>query len=291
VLLAVAFALSIGAVPHTELPARFVGGRVFAMPRVANSDRRLALWVDSDGSGFLRSGIVSKLGLQTTAAGMAYLPKLDERAFPPVTGNHGALPILDDAQVASDPIFAGIDGQLGWSWLDDRIWTIDYTGHHLYQDYSAPPFPDAARVPLVFDSKHRYPQVDLLIDGKSYRAALDTAASIALSQRTMQELGDALPPVRATSFVPHRTLDAWHAAHPEWTYIADAGIAKGVSMIRVPEVRAARVVFRSVWFSTRPDDDVFEGEGVDLKLGPSAFGNCAVTIDYVNESAGFECST
>jgi hypothetical protein len=61
-------------------------------------------------------------------------------------------------------------------------------------------------------------------------------------------------------------------------------------MIRVPAVSAGGVAFRDVWFSTRPNDDVFQGDTVDVKLGPSAFGNCAVTIDYVHEFAGFECS-
>jgi hypothetical protein len=272
------------------LPATFVGGRLFVMPRLADSNRRLALWVDSDGSGFLRSGVVSKLALQTTASHTAYLPNIDERAFPPVTGNHGALPILDDAQVAGDPIFDGIDGQLGWSWLNDRIWTIDYAGHHLYQDYSAPPYRAADRVPLAFDRDRRFPEMDVVIDGKTYRTALDTAASVALSQAAMRTLDDGLPQVRAASFVPQRTLAAWHATHPEWPYLADAGATKGVSMIRVPEVRAARVAFRNVWFSTRPNDDVFEGDAVDLKVGPTAFGDCAVTIDYVHASAGFACA-
>lgn len=290
-LLAVAFSLSLGAVPHTELPATFIGGRVFVMPRVANASRRLVLWLDSDGGGFLRDSLVNELGLETTAVHTAYLPKLNERAFPPPAGNHGALPILDDAQVAGDPIYAGIDGQLGWTWLDDRIWTIDYVGHQLYQDYSTPPYPDADRVPLSFDARHRYPKMDVMIDGRHYDASLDTAASVALSETAIQGLGDVMPGVRATSFVPKRTLDAWHTAHPEWSYMANAGVTKGIWVIRVPEVRAARVVFRGVWFSTRPNDDVFQGDGADLKLGPSAFGNCAVTIDYVHESAGFECST
>lgn len=289
-LLAAAFALSIGHVPHRELPSTFVGGRAFVMPRVANSNRRLALWVDSDGDGFLRGALVAELHLQKTPRHTAYLPLLGETGFPPVTGNHGALPILDDTQVASDPIFNGIDGQLGWTWLADRIWTFDYVGHHLYQDYAAPPYPAADGVALRFDSRHRLPQFDVVIDGKPYRAALDTAASVALSSSARSALADGLPRVRATSFIPRRVLDAWHTAHPEWRYLAHAGVGNGISLIRVPEVTAGRVTFRDVWFSTRPGDDVFQGESVDAKIGPSAFGDCAVTIDYVHESAGFECS-
>jgi hypothetical protein len=289
-LLAVAFAFGLGAVPHRELPATFVAGRVFAMPRV-NSQRRLALWIDSDGSGFVRSSVVAELHLQKTSADTAYLPVLAEPGFPPVTGEHGALPILDDVQVSNDPIFSGIDGQLGWTWLQDRIWTIDYRGKHLYQDYSAPPYPGADRVPLEFGSMGRYPQMQVTIDGAVYRAALDTAATVALSQAAAQRLNDGLPQVRATSFVRKQTLERWHAAHPDWEYIANAGAAGGVALIRVPQVRAAQVTFNGVWFSTRPGDDVFQGDDAGLKIGPSAFSNCAVTLDYVHESAGFECST
>lgn len=287
VLLAAAVSIQLGGVPHTELPSTFDADRAFVMPRVGRSLRRLALWVDTDGSGFLRSGVVTSLKLQTTPSREAYLPPLDERDFPAPTANRGALPVLDDAQIAADPVFSGVDGQLGWTWLADRIWTFDYVGHHIYQDYSAPSIPGGERVPLNFDAKHRYPQVAIVIDGKTYRAALDTAATVALSQQAVQELGDGLPAVRATSFIPHRTLDAWHAAHPDWKYIAAAG--KGVSLIRVPVVRAAPVTFRDVWFSTRPDDDVFADGMVDAKLGPTAFGACVVTIDYVHADAGFSC--
>jgi hypothetical protein len=287
-LLALTFGFAAATVPHVELPSAFSGGRAFVMPRVANSDRRLTLWVDTDGSGFLRSGVVQALHLQTDGK-TAYLPRLNEAAFPPVTGNRGALPVLDDAGVSDDPIFNGLDGQLGWSWLGDRIWTIDYVGHHIYWDRTAPPFRDSNLVPLTFDRSHRYPALDMVIDGKTYRSALDTAATVALSQRTVTLLNDGMPQVRATSFIPKRLLESWHATHPQWQYLPNAGFAPGIAMIRVPEVRANHITFHDVWFSTRPGDDVFQGETVDAKLGPTAFGKCAVTIDYVHDAAAFEC--
>lgn len=287
--LVLALSIAAASVPHAELPSAFSGGRAFVVPRAARSSRRLTFWVDTDGSGFLRSSVVTSLKLQKGGMNTAYLPRFEDAGFPPAAGSGGALPILDDAQVANDPIFSGVDGQLGWSWLSGRIWTIDYVGHRVYLDRTMPQFRDVDLVSLQFDKAHRYPRLDIAIDGKTYLAALDTAATVALSQRTVAELNDGIPQVRATSFIPRRTLDAWHAAHSDWTYIADAGYGKGVSMIRVPEVRAGRVLFRNVWFSTRPDDDVFQGDSVDAKLGPTAFGSCAVTIDYVHDQAVFEC--
>jgi hypothetical protein len=131
-LLALAFSFTASSVPHTELPSFFSGNRALVMPRVVNSTRRLVLWVDSDGSGFLRSKLVDELHLQKstiTVRGqvmqVAYLPPLEENGFPPVTGNHGALPILNDTEVANDPIFNGLDIRVPevhagrWSVMDD----------------------------------------------------------------------------------------------------------------------------------------------------------------------------
>ena len=293
-LFALAFSFGASLVPHVELPATFIGNRAFAMPRVAGSTRRLALWLDSDGSGFLRSGLVESLHLQQAvisqpggSAKAAYLPALDQNGFPPVTGDRGALPILNDAD-ANNPIYAGIDGQLGWSWFTDRIWTIDYVGHHLYRDLTSPPFRSADAVPLTFDRDHRYPRLELSIDGKTYRAALDTAATVALPPRAVALLNDGLPAVRATSFIPQRVLAGWHVAHPDWPYVS-AAAASGNALIRVPVARASRVTFHDVWFSSRPNDDVFRGNPVDIELGPTAYWQCAVTIDYVHDVSAFEC--
>lgn len=289
-LLEVVLALSVNAVPHRELPSTFLHNRVFVRPRVAASNQRLALWVDTDGSGFIRSTVVDKLRLRMGAQHTAYLPPLAENAFPPVMGNGGALPILNDADVSSDPIYSGVDGQLGWTWLAGRIWTIDYIGWHFYQDYDAPPVPNNDRVPLLFDRNNRYPQIIVKVGGIAYRAVIDTAASIAIEGGLPS--GEPQPVnVGATSFIPHATMEAWHKTHPDWLYGSGYRPASGVLMIRVPEITIGSVRFHDVWFSTRPDDDVFNGDSVDAKLGPNAFADCAVTLDYVDRFAGFECAS
>ncbi|MGZ3518750.1 MAG: hypothetical protein ACXVAM_16520 [Vulcanimicrobiaceae bacterium] len=208
-------------------------------------------------------------------------------SFPPVKLDGGRLPILDAGQVRNDPIFAGVDGQLGGSRLSDRICTIDYVAHRLWLDSTAPAAAPADIVPLAFDREHRYPSLEIQIDGQQLHASLDTAATVALSETAMRTLADELPNVRATSFVPRPTLSLWHNKHPDWPYIADGGATPGIAPIRVPEVRASRVVFNNVWLSTRPGDDVFAGETIDAKLGPTAFGDRVVTIDYVRDDAVF----
>ena len=86
--------------------------------------------------------------------------------------------------------------------------------------------------------------------------------------------------MRATSFATRALVTQWHEQHPSWRYIKNAGQQAGIDAIRVPEVSAGAVQFHDVWFTTRPDDDVFEGEREQLKLGPTAFGCCVLTVDY-----------
>jgi hypothetical protein len=291
IIFAIAFSLTTG-VPHTVVPSTFVAGRVFATPLVSNSLRRMVLWLDTDGAGFIRSKAVSELRLQTTTIkgkAAAYLPRFDTLEFPSISADRGALPVLDEADVGNKPMYSEIDGQLGASGFVDRIWTIDYVNHQVWLDHAAPSYHSADAVPLIYDSTHRYPRVQLSIDGATYLGALDTAATIALSEKGASFVGDGLPQVRATSFVRRSTVAGWHAAHPEWAYLAEAGIGPGVSLIRVPEVRANRVVFHNVWFTARANDDVFAGKSVDVELGPTAYGRCSVLLDYVHDVSAFQC--
>lgn len=262
------------------------------MPRVADALSRMTLWVDSGGSGFIRLSAVTNLRLQTVGSGkgeLAYLPRFDD-PLPSISENHGALPILNDAMVANDPVYTSIDGQLGAGWLADRIWTIDYVGHHLWLDHATPAYHSADVVPLGFDRTHRFPRIDISVGGTTYHAALDTGASVALNPAAAAAVIKGPAAVAASSFIPAKTLQQWHQANPSWRYIRSASPTAKVSMILVPQVQANRVVFRNVWFSTRPNDDVFQGGDVQAKLGASAFGNCAVLLDYVHDISAFQCA-
>ena len=131
----------------------------------------------------------------------------------------------------------------------------------------------------------------LWIDGEHLFSALDTAATVALSPRGaafIDARAIAMKSgvlVRATSFVKRTLIDQWHERHPRWLYRAQVGQGRGISAILVPLVRAENVEFANVWFTTRPDDDVFQGELVDVKLGPTAFAGGSLTIDYLRKLA------
>jgi hypothetical protein len=225
----------------------------------------------------------------------ARLPRFTQNAtIPALTVHGGTLSVLHRADVARDPIFAGLDGQLGASWLQHRVWTFDYRRStvHWRCDGGEPAHAADEEIPLSFSLEEsgrltggvQYPQLQIVIAGEPLLASLDTAATVALSPRGVAALHGS-EAVRATSFVTQALVARWHELHPSWTYIGDAGQQRGITAILVPSVRAGPVRFTKVWFTTRPEDDVFAGERERVKLGPTAFGCCSVTIDYARRRA------
>jgi hypothetical protein len=119
------------------------------------------------------------------------------------------------------------------------------------------------------------------VDGEMRTMSFDTAATVALNEGARTRLADALPAVRATSFIRRAVLDALRVAHPDWPALDDVSVQPGIAANRVPSVRVGTVELGQVWFTTRPDDDVFDGEPTLVgKLGANAFVNRVVTVDY-----------
>jgi hypothetical protein len=97
---------------------------------------------------------------------------------------------------------------------------------------------------------------------------------------SVDTLGDGLPAVRGTSFVRRDLAALWHHRHPHWRFVADGGQSDGTDLIRVPQVQLGAGTLSNVWFSTRPHDDVFEGDAVAGKLGGTAFVGKMFILDY-----------
>src|SRR5471032_2388083 len=118
-------AASCSAIP---IPAEFSAGRAFATPIAASDNRRLRFWIDSDGSGFLFDDVAARYATSTppgeSTRRRATLPRWSARATIPALTS--TLPIMARSDAAGDSILDGIDGQLGASWLQDRVWTFDY---------------------------------------------------------------------------------------------------------------------------------------------------------------------
>lgn len=269
----------LGAVAPSDelaLPVELRGGRFFAVPRLADGGS-FSCWLDTDGSGFVFENAVRRLSLPTHSDGTQVLTKLPRfdptHGVPPLVRTGGELPVFDPKNAdAADPILQGFDAQLGGSWFADRVWHFDFARAAMSLRLS--PLPAAlANVPLAFDRV--YPRTTVTLAGETLAMSLDIAASVALDSR------DATT-VSATSFVRRATFERWRAEHPQWPAKRSVSALPGIDSIVVPEVRAGGAVFTSVAFTTRPDDDVFEGSDVAGKLGANAYAGRIVTIDYPN---------
>ncbi|HKE36973.1 MAG TPA: hypothetical protein VKB39_06055 [Candidatus Baltobacteraceae bacterium] len=276
--LAAAVPLLAAAQPSDELalPVELRGGRFFALPRLTDGST-FACWLDTDGSGFVFAHAVRRLTLPTRSDGMrslTHLPHFDPTlAVPPLVRNDGELPVFDPKDGdAADPILQGFDAQLGGSWFADRVWRLDFARPAM--SLRLTPLPAAlANVPVTFDRV--YPQTRVTIAGETLTMSVDIAASVAIEPSG----GYA---VSATSFVRRSVFDRWITDHPAWKVERNVSTQPGIDRIVVPELHAGNVAFTSVGFTTRPDDDVFEGGNLAGKLGANAYAGRIVTIDYPN---------
>jgi hypothetical protein len=257
------------------LPVELRGGRFFALPKVAGGET-FACWLDTDGSGFVFASAVRRLALHTRVKGtqtVAMLPHFDPvRAVPPLVRDAGELPVFEPmGDDAADPILAGFDAQLGGSWFADRVWRLDFGRAAMSMRLT--PLPAAyANVPLRFD--RTYPRSTVAAGGETLLVSIDIAASIADSATPSN--------VAATSFVRRAVFERWRTAHPQWRVDSGVGSLPGIDRIVVPQLVAGQVLFTNVAFTTRPNDDVFEGDDVAGKLGANAYAGRIVTIDYPN---------
>lgn len=267
------------AVPASDelpLPVELRGGRFFAVPRLADGGS-FSCWLDTDGSGFVFEHAVKRLSLPTRSDGMQVmtrLPRFDPtHGVPPLVRGGGELPVFDPKSVdAADPILQGFDAQLGGSWFADRVWRLDFPRAAMSLRLSALAA-ELANLPLAFDRV--YPRTIVTVAGETLAMSLDIAASVAIATR-------GVPSVSATSFVRRATFERWRSEHPQWQFARGITPVPGVDSIVVPEVRAGTAVFSPVTFTTRPDDDVFEGGDLAGKLGANAYAGRIVTIDYPN---------
>jgi hypothetical protein len=256
------------------LPVELRGGRFFALPRLADGST-FSCWLDTDGSGFVFAGAVKRLALPERSDGtrsLARLPRFDPtRAVPPLVRNGGELPVFDPKDAdAADPILQGFDAQLGGSWFADRVWRLDFARPAM--SLRLTPLPAMlANLPVAFDGV--YPRTTVTIAGETLPMSVDIAASVVPASA-----GEAA--VSATSFVRRATFDRWSAEHPQWTVERNVSTRPGIDRIVVPELRAGNAVFSAVAFTTRPNDDVFEGGDLAGKLGANAYAGRIVTIDY-----------
>jgi hypothetical protein len=256
--------------PDIELPALFHGGRPF-LKLTASDGSKVTAWLDTDGSGFVSKGLVDRLHLPASG-GRAALPSFGEQ-IPPVGGD-GTLPIVDTL-TPKDPILEGVDVQLGGTWFAGRVWTIDYRNERIVWHADGHSVTEEAIQPIkMIFPNGPYPVIPVVVAGELIKMNLDTAASV------VGRTGF----ITATSFITNARFTKWRTAHPEWTVRA---ISPGIDGIDLPEVRVANFVLGSASFTTRPNDDVFEGATLEGKLGSNAWAFRVLMLDYVRGLTAF----
>lgn len=57
--------------------------------------------------------------------------------------------------------------------------------------------------------------------------------------------------------------------------------------MQVPQLTFGGIDFHDVWCTTRPNDDVFIGDPVDVKLGANAFGDRTLRLDGTHQTFAF----
>lgn len=292
--------------PSTDaiaMPTAFEGERIFLELRTRKG-QPLRLFTDTGGGLYLHRHAVERLGLTMREAPsdggrlvmMADLPPLDPATpMPPVLANAGRIPIAGE-----DP-FGGAfgDGILGQAWFRERVWTFDYADEVLLL-HPMPPTCGGQEIPLGFaeddDGRRRthYPRIQADIDGGTHDLLFDTGATVLLTDRGLQGLGDGGPTERATSFIVRSVFDGWRRAHPDWRVIEGADRLADDPMIQIPTVRIGDLEVGPVWFTARDDPNFHQfmskwmDRRVDGALGGSALHYFRITVDYPGASACFD---
>ena len=276
----------------------------------------MTLLLDTADSSRVWDTSAARLGLpvQATSAATpttrASLPAFRPMRGLPSPSSGGGLVLVVPPQDQFDTLMARVtDGQLGWDWFADRIWTLDYPGQKLWlQSQGLPPSPaEAHDVQLGFavDAGGRrirqVPRIGVEIDGESWNMLFDTGATAWINETALQSVGDHGPAERSWSLMWQTVIDGWRARHPDWRYVADADRVSHASMILVPVVRIAGFDVGPVWFgslahaitnppATPPDAPITQRQIVGT-IGGNALSHFVIDLDYPAAVARFSRAT
>lgn len=298
----------------SELPAHFIGNRIFVRPVTLQGDT-LDLYIDTGGGLFLTSDAVNRLNLPTKKvvvdddtvtrtslpkfiadASIPSIPSLPNTPVPHAMQGHLAV-----FSSEKSPDFYG-DGMLGQVWFAKRMWTFDYLNQKLLLRKSGelPTRNGAHQVPIHFrtDSvgQHtgHWPRIQAVVNADTLNFLLDTGATLVLSDSARVALNDEKPQIRGTSYIIASVFDQWREQHSRWRVIENAELPTAQPIIKVPQVTITGYTVGPVWFTRRPDKNFTEymSQFMDRQivgaLGGSLFQYFRMTINYPDELAYFE---
>lgn len=315
--------LPLSSVQAATIPTRFEAGRVFATPTTA-SGQPLRLYTDTGGGANLlcrQAAVRLRLELEPLPPdgeleaelgrnlSRAELPPFKAGAGVPANADGGRSLLVHECKDRNGASAASLgDGLLSQHWFAGRVWTWDYPARRLVLEDAGWKAPSAAhRAQIGFrpasagSPAFHMPRITVRVDGRDLDLLLDTGAT-GYPTRVALAAQSAPAPVngaRATSFVTTSTLDAWRAAHPDWTVVENADDLLAPRLraraIRVPEIEIAGWKTGPVWFTERPDEAFREmmssmtDRPVEGALGGNALAAFRVTIDYPGAAAYFAC--
>ena len=293
------------------LPTRYFSDRFFGIPVTAGGDS-VSLFLDTGDNSRVWESFVARVGLKPEVvrlngadARVVALPAFRSgRELPvPSLGTHRVL-VTPPTDHFDSLMSSHTDGQLGWNWFADRVWTFDYPGKRLLLSDRAPTVPRGAhttRLGFPTDSTGRRighsPRIVVVVDGDSINTLFDTGATVWLSDAAQRSLSDTLPQERACSVIWQWLFERWRQRHPDWPVIEHADISSDSPMIRVPSVRIAGFDVGPVWFrsltnaKTPPPSPPPGVPLVQSRINGTIGGNIlrgfVVTLDYPNAEAHF----
>ncbi|MCB9274693.1 MAG: hypothetical protein H6564_11685 [Lewinellaceae bacterium] len=265
----------------TSGPVRFFAnttGGTFLMERALHH-RALPMMVEESGNTFI------ELDAMLAAA-----------QFPLTGKQHSLLVPYGEGELECDA-----DGMLGQAWFGRYCWTLDYPQQEAWC-YQPPLSPlEAHTVPLSFLENGQggritsFASLNIEVDGEAISLVLDTGARLLPTAAACEAMSDTAHTAMGISFIMESVFEEWHAAHPDWPVVEQAGQELGnARLIQVPQITVAGHTVGPVWFCSRPDSyyltyfSRFTGQPVMGALGGSALQYFRLTLDYPNGLAKFE---
>lgn len=322
--IALLLTLPLASLHAATIPTRFEADRVFATPTTADG-QSLRLYTDTGGGANLlcrKAALRLRLPLEPlppdaeleaelgSNLARATLPEFRADAGIPANADGDGSLLVHECKDRNGASAASLgEGLLSQHWFAGRVWTWDYPARRLTLEDAGWKAPSAAhRAPLGFkpasDASPAFhmPRITVRIDGRDLDLLLDTGAT-GYPTRVALAAQPAPAPVngaRATSFITTSTLDAWHAAHPDWTVVGNADDLLAPRLraraIRVPQVEIAGWTVGPVWFTERPDPafrtmmSSMTDRPVEGALGGNALAAFRMTLDYPGAAAYFVCA-
>lgn len=318
-----AYAANEDDIKKVRIPTRFHHGLIFAEPVTLLSDT-LRFFLDTADGTLLYESAADRLDLKrypfrspNMSGETVRLPAFKPGSRIPVPKSFdGRIPVRPDHlkpphhQILLNPG----DGVLGSNWFAGCRWVLDYLNEEIYaylpaqssvnrQDeerfgkklkQEAAPSVEGHTIPIFFrdesgEEKFHLARLQVVIQSDTLCLVLKTGSHVQLPDAVRTELQhpDYLFPA---GMISESIFQRWRSEYPDWKVYPAADTHYGSDMIQVPEVQIGNYVTGPVHFSMRREETFkewlsrFTDERVVGALGPDAFRQTRITLDYLDQT-------